>query len=87
MKQALRPLDLPADRMDGEVVAVLFFEDERPLAGPAALLDWRLNGLLTRRLLNGEATGRRNEKILVDANNKILAPWVLFQGGGTARGL
>ena len=85
MSQVLRPLDLPADRMDGDVVGVLFFEDERPLEGPAALLDWRMNGLLTRRILSGQASGRRNEKILVDSNAKILAPWVLFQGAGKLR--
>ncbi|MFO7983527.1 MAG: M17 family peptidase N-terminal domain-containing protein [Desulfuromonadales bacterium] len=82
MSQVLRLLDLPADRMDGDVVGVLFFEDERPLEGPAALLDWRMNGFLTRRLLSGQASGRRNERILVDSNAKILAPWVLFQGAG-----
>ena len=78
----LHLLDLPADRMEGEVVAVFFFEDERPLRGPAALLDWRLNGRLTELLLQGEARGRCGEKLLFRNNGKFSAGWALFVGGG-----
>jgi hypothetical protein len=81
----LQILDLPADRMKGEAVAVFFFEDDRPLSGPAGLVDWRLNGLLTRLLLEGRAIGRPGEKILVRGNGKLDAPWVLFVGGGDSR--
>jgi len=80
-------LDFPADRIDGDAVAALFFEDERPLLGPAALLDWRLNGLLTDLLLKGEARGRAGEHVLVLNNGKLAADWVLFIGGGSRKGL
>lgn len=78
----LHLLGLPADRISAEVVAVFFFEDERPLTGPAGLVDWRLNGLLTGLLLEGRAIGRAGENILVRANGKLQASWVLFAGGG-----
>lgn len=87
MKQGVRVLDLTADRMEGDVAATLFFADERPLRGPAALLDWRLNGRLTELLLQGEATGRAGEKVVLPSNGKIEAPWILFFGGGSAQGL
>lgn len=75
------------DRLSGEVVAGFFFEDQRPLRGAAALLDWRLNGLLTQLLLNGSASGRIGEYILVSNNGKLRASWVLFAGGGCLRDL
>jgi hypothetical protein len=80
-------LDFPADRIDGEAVAALFFEDERPLLGPAALLDWRLNDLLTGLLLKGKARGRAGEHVLVRNNGKLAADWILFIGGGSRKGL
>lgn len=75
------------DRMSGEVVAGFFFEDQRPVDGAAALLDWRLNGLLTNLLVNGSATGRLGEYILAGNNGKLQASWVLFAGGGCLRDL
>jgi hypothetical protein len=83
----LQVIDLPADRIDGEVVAALFFEDERPVLGPAALLDWRLNGLLSSLLVQGRASGRAGENILVRGNGKLAADWVLFVGAGCRQGL
>jgi len=82
----LRILDLPPDRIDGEAVAALFFEDERPVLGPAALLDWRLNGLLTDMLIQGQARGRAGEHVLVPNNGKVAADWIFFLGGGSRKG-
>jgi hypothetical protein len=77
-----RLLDMPPDKMEGEVVVALFFEDDRPLAGAAALIDWRLNGFLTQQLLNGKATGATRNSILVQNNGKLDSDWALFIGGG-----
>lgn len=84
---SLQLVDLPADRIEADVAAALFFSDERPVRGPAALLDWRLNGLLTDLLLQGRAQGKAGERVLVRSNGKILAAWVLFMGGGKWQGL
>lgn len=75
-------LDLPPDRMEGEVTVVYFFEDDRPLNGAAALLDWRLNGRLTELLLSGSVTGRSGEAVIFENNGKFDAEWALFLGGG-----
>ncbi len=74
--------DLPADRMDAAVVAAFFFEDQRPVLGPAALLDWRLNGLLTNMLTVQQVSGSVGEHVLVPNNGKLSASRVLFVGGG-----
>jgi hypothetical protein len=87
MTSKLYALDLPADRMEGEVAAAFFFEDERPLRGPAALLDWRLDGVLTDLLVKGLAAGRSGEHILVTNNGKLGSSAALFCGAGSRQGL
>lgn len=80
-------LDLPADRMDGEVVAALFFEDDRPLRGAAALLDWRLNGNLTDLLLKNRAAGALGDTVVCANNGKLESAWALLVGGGVRQRL
>ncbi len=75
-------LDLPPDRVEGEVAAVFFFEDDRPLHGSASLLDWRLNGKLTELLLDGSVSGKPGDAVIVRNNGKLDADWALFLGGG-----
>jgi len=77
----------PADHLTGESVVALYFDDLRPLDGPAAVLDWRLDGQLTRMLLDGEIHGRAGEHVLLQGNGKLKADWVLFVGGGKWHGL
>ena len=77
----------PADHLTGESVVALYFDDQRPLDGPAAVLDWRLDGQLTRMLLDGEIHGRAGEHVLLQGNGKVKADWVLFVGGGKWHGL
>ena len=83
----VRVLDLPVDRLDGEVVAAFFFLDERPLQGPAALIDWRLDEVLTRLLVGGRCVGKAGEHLLVRNNGKLGSDWALFVGGGSWHGL
>lgn len=78
---------LPADALPGESVVALYFSDLKPLDGPAALLDWRLDGQLTRMLLDGEVVGRAGEHVMLQSNGKLQAEWILFVGGGKWHGL
>jgi len=77
----------PVDHLTGDSVVALYFDDQKPLDGPAAVLDWRLDGQLTRMLLAGEVHGRAGEHVLLQGNGKVKADWVLFVGGGKWRGL
>ena len=78
----LQVLDSPADLLPGEVIATFFYSDVRPLSGPAALLDWRLDGILTEQIRSGRAQGVPGEQLLFAGNRKLFAKWVLFYGGG-----
>ena len=75
------------DQLEADIVAAFFFEEDRPLDGVAALLDWRLNGQISRMLQKGELAGREGERVLVRSNGKIKAEWVLLLGGGIRREL
>ena len=75
-------LDLPPDKMEGEVAVVFFFEDNRPLHGSASMLDWRLNGKLTGLIQSGTVSGRLGDTIAVRNNGKLDVDWALFLGGG-----
>ena len=83
----LQRIDLPVDSLPGESVVALYFTDQKPLEGPAALLDWRLDGQLTRMLLDKEVQGRAGEHVLLQNNGKLKADWILFVGGGKWHGL
>jgi len=84
---SLEIVDLPADQLPGDALLVPFFEDQRPLDGPAAVVDWRLDGMLTRMALEGKLVGRIGERLALQGNAKIVSPWVLIGGGGRWRSL
>jgi hypothetical protein len=83
----LERVALPTDSLPGDSVVALYFIDQKPLDGPAALLDWRLDGQLTRMLLGREIQGRAGEHVMMQNNGKLKADWVLFVGGGKWHGL
>jgi leucyl aminopeptidase len=63
---AFLPVDLGRwDRCPGgDVLVVPLWADVRPLRGAAGLLDWRLNGRLSRLLREGRLEGTPGEKLL-----------------------
>ncbi len=83
----LERVALPADSLPGDSVVALYFIDQKPLDGPVALLDWRLDGQLTRMLLDREIQGRAGEHVILQNNGKLKADWILFVGGGKWYGL
>lgn len=80
-------VELPADALVADAVVVLYFTDKKLLEGPAALLDWRLDGQLTRMLLKGDVLGKAGEHVMLQNNGKLKSDWVLFVGGGKWDGL
>ncbi len=83
----LERVDQPADLLAADSVVVLYFADRKPLEGPAALLDWRFDGQLTRMLLDGDIQGKAGEHVMLQNNGKLKADWALFVGGGKWDGL
>ena len=75
----------PIDRQECQLVEAGFFEDERPLRGAAGLLDWRLNGAISREIINGRITGRFKETVIIPSNRRIQSPKILLIGLGPVR--
>jgi hypothetical protein len=75
----------PIDRQECQLVEAGFFEDERPLRGPTGLLDWRLNGAISREIINGRITGRFRETVIIPSRRRIQSPKILLIGLGSAR--
>ena len=72
----------PIDQETTELLAVGFFEDERPLRLEAGLVDGCLNGIISSRLAQGFMTGELGEITLIPATGQIQADKVLFVGLG-----
>ena len=70
------------DQQQTELIVLPFFSDERPLTGAAGLIDWRLCGALSRRLMAGYLEGRFGEKGLVATPAKLKAEGLLLLGLG-----
>lgn len=78
----LTPADLPLELLEVELLAALLFVDQRPLVGAAGLLDWRLDGEITRMLQAGRISGERGEQLVLRAGAKLNAQWALLLGAG-----
>ncbi len=65
-----------------EAVALLVFEDERPLRSLAGFADWRLCGALSRILIGGRFTGERGDALLFPALSRFPGDRVFCFGGG-----
>ena len=70
------------DDHESDVLVLTAFSDERPLAGLAGLVDWRLKGCLSEWLLSGFATGRVNERVLYPTRGRLNQRFVLMMGLG-----
>ncbi len=72
------------DELESDLVVLPFFADERPLRGAAGLLDWRLCGALSRRLMAGYLEGKPGEKGWVAAPRQIKSGGLLLVGLGSS---
>ena len=73
---------LDAQRM--EMLALPFFEDERPLRGAAGLCDWRLCGALSRIVGSERVRGDVGEVLLVPGRPRLAFEKVVLFGQGPA---
>jgi hypothetical protein len=70
------------DELQTDVIVLPFFSDERPLRGAAGLIDWRLCGALSRKLMAGYLRGTFGEKALVANPGKLKSERLLLIGLG-----
>ncbi len=72
------------DELQTELIVLPFFSDERPLSGATGLIDWRLCGALSRKLMAGYLDGRFGEKALMITPQKLKSEGVLLVGLGAS---
>ena len=70
------------DLQDCDLLAVGFFQDEKPLKASAGWLDWRLNGLVSRYMKENRLTGGWKEITLVPSQGRVTPRLVLLLGLG-----
>ncbi len=73
------------DLQESELLITGFFQDERPLQGTAGWLDWRLNGRLSRFLLEKKLTGEWKERTLIPSQRRVSPKWIVLFGLGKAK--
>jgi hypothetical protein len=79
---------LSKERVDAQECDVLvtgFFRDERPLKGSGGWIDWRLNGMLSRLLIENKLTGDWKEVTLIPSQERILPRMILLLGLGEVK--
>ncbi len=72
------------DTLEAEVMVLPFFSDERPLVGAAGLVDWRLCGTLSRKLMTGYLDGHFGEKSWIASPARLRAGSLLLLGLGAS---
>ncbi|OGP86318.1 MAG: hypothetical protein A2Y95_06030 [Deltaproteobacteria bacterium RBG_13_65_10] len=78
----IRQSSTPPDRVDAPALVLGFFQDERPLRGAAGMVDWRLNGYVSRLLAGECLSGDSRESTLVATQGRLRPPIVLLVGLG-----
>lgn len=70
------------DTLKREGLALGFFMDERPPRGACGLVDWRMNGLISREIAQGHIAGTFMEKIFITSPSRLAISKILLIGLG-----
>jgi hypothetical protein len=73
------------DLQQCDILVTGFFQDERPLRGSSGWMDWRLNGVLSRFLIEKRLTGDWQEATLIPSQGRVMSRIILFLGLGKIR--
>ena len=85
--QVFKEIPHDLDHFEGDLVIAVVPEDERPLKGCNAWIDWRLYGTLTALLSRSYFCGRVNEKCLLPTYGKFRFDRLVLIGAGPLEGL
>lgn len=72
----------PVDKIPAKVIVATVFSDVRPFHGTAALLDWRLNGRLSKLAQKHKFTGAFRESLLLPSEGRIKSSEIMLIGLG-----
>jgi Cytosol aminopeptidase family, N-terminal domain len=67
-----------------EALCLPFYRDERPLRGPAGLVDFRLCGKVSKLIAGGRMAGDLGEAVLMPARPRLSAERLVWIGAGLA---
>lgn len=70
------------EALAADLLIAAFFEDDRPLQGPAARLDWRTCGIITQQIREGRLQGAPGEAALFPSAGTLRSPRLLVLGLG-----
>jgi hypothetical protein len=73
------------DLQECDVLVTGVFQDEKPLRGTSGWMDWRLNGLVSRFLIDRKITGEWKETVLIPSQGRIIPKLILLLGLGKVR--
>jgi hypothetical protein len=73
------------DVQECDVLVIGFFVDERPLKGSSGWIDWRLNGMISRFLIEKKLSGDWKEMTLVLSQRRIVPRMILLLGLGESK--
>ncbi len=73
------------DTLGCDTLVCTIFDEERPLQGLAGLIDWRMNGWLSRQIRAGIATSAPRELILTPGSRQFSVPRILCIGLGSKK--
>jgi len=73
------------DVQECDILVTGFFKDERPLKGSSGWIDWRLNGMLSRFLMEKRLTGDWKETTLIPSQGRIIPRMILLLGLGEVK--
>jgi len=73
------------DTQECDVLVTGFFKDERPLKGSSGWIDWRLNGMLSRFLMEKKLIGDWKETTLIPSQGRVMPRMILLLGLGEVK--
>jgi hypothetical protein len=68
-----------------DILVTGFFKDARPLKGTSGWVDWRLNGMLSKCLIEKRVKGDWKETILIPSQGRVTPRMILLIGLGEAK--
>lgn len=72
----------PIDRVPAELVLLMHYQDQVPLQGLLGLVDWRVNGKLSRLVKDKVFSGSAREMLLMPAERRFKADKLVLLGLG-----
>ncbi len=72
----------PIDKIIAELIVLMHYEDELPFKNLLGILDWRINGRLSRFIQSQKYSGKAKELLLIPSEFRFAASEILILGLG-----